>query len=60
MLYGGLGWQVGDTKTVTMMRSQVNTNYTVTVDEASLTNIPANLCLARPKPTPFDNFAICL
>ena len=54
MLYGGLGWQEGDTKTVTMTNSQTDTNYTISIDEASETNIPANLCLARPKPTPFD------
>jgi hypothetical protein len=55
MLYGGLGWHKNDTKTVTMTNAQNNTSYTVSVDEASVTNIPANLCLARPKPTPFDN-----
>ncbi len=55
MLYGGLGWEKNDQQTVTMTNSAHNTNYVVKVEEASVTNIPANLCLARPKPTPFDN-----
>ena len=55
MLYGGLGWEENDTKTVTMTNAESNTNYVVTVEEASSTSIPANLCLARPKPTPFDS-----
>ena len=55
MLYGGQGWEKNDQKTVTMTNSAHDTNYVVKVEEASETNIPANLCLARPKPTPFDN-----
>jgi len=54
MLYGGLGWQQNDTTTVRMTNCQQNSDYVITVEEASETNIPANLCLARPKPTPFD------
>ena len=55
MLYGGQGWEKNDQQTVLMTNSAHHTNYTVKVEEASETNIPANLCLARPKPTPFDN-----
>ncbi len=51
LLYGGQGWYEGDWFYVWMK----NARYKVTVIEASVAKVKANLAAARPSPTPFDN-----
>ena len=54
LLYGGEGWNTGDVITVQMDNAASNTNYAITVQESSSSSLPANLCLCRPSPTPFN------
>ena len=51
LLHGGEGWQAGDNFYVWMKDGL----YKVTVEEISESKAQANLALARPTPTPFDN-----
>ena len=50
LLYGGQGWKQGDHFYVFMKDGY----YKITVDEASESNVQANLGLVRPTPTSFD------
>ena len=56
LLYGGEGFLKGD-KIVVEMRNAAHatSQYTVEIEEASTSNIAANLSLVRPAPTPFDS-----
>ena len=51
LLHGGDGWLQGDFFYVWMK----DAFYKVTIEEISTSKVQANLCLARPQPTPFDN-----
>ena len=48
LLYGGEGWQEGDTATATLSGK----TYTITVDEINSTTVRADHVI-RPRPTPF-------
>ena len=51
LLYGGEGWVTGDYINVWMKNAQ----YKVEITDHSTSKVQANLSLARPLPTPFDN-----
>jgi hypothetical protein len=52
LLFGGSGWNTGDTFTISMKSGSL---YTITVQETSTAKIQANLGLIRPTPTAFDS-----
>ena len=58
LLYGGEGWQAGQSKAVAMTTPVSQTNYTVNIDESSTSKVKANLALVRPTPTPFDKDSV--
>ena len=51
LLFGGSGWNAGDTFTISMKSGSL---YTVTIEKISTSQVQANLAKARPQPTPFD------
>ena len=51
LLYGGDGWQTGDTFNVFYKDAR----YKITIDEHSEAVVKANAALVRPKPTPHDS-----
>ena len=54
LLFGGEGWETGDVIRVRMTNAASQTDYDITIQESSSTNVSANLSLVRPSPTPFD------